>query len=196
MTDKADLSLSDAAPLVTDERLATVLRYVHRVGNPHPLALTYDETESVLRELQSRRSQAQSNDHAATESGVATPQTASHPSLPALTPSTNPSWSRELVKEIAMDVGKDVCGYVEWMYPKAVEATSSTFLLSLRNSIHNQIMAALDGPTDEVSIRERLAARKTWRRKFKALWKKGREMPEHAWESAATHEMGAEWEKK
>ena len=56
--------------------------------------------------------------------------------LPAIR--VEPSWSRELVKEIAMDVGKDVCAYIEWMYPKAVEATSSTFLLSVRNSIHNQ----------------------------------------------------------
>ncbi len=98
--------------------------------------------------------------------------------LPAV--KSEPSWSRELVKEIAMDVGKDVCAYLWVMYPEAVKATSSTFLLSLRNSIHNQIMAALDGPTDETSIRARIAERKTWRRKWKAQWKKIRAMPDLA----------------
>lgn len=87
-----------------------------------------------------------------------------------------PSWSRELVKEIAMDIGKDVCAYVEVMYPRAVEATSSTFLLSLRNSIYNEIMAALDGPMEEASIRARLAERKRFRRQWKAQWKKNRAM--------------------
>lgn len=93
-------------------------------------------------------------------------------------PSSGSSWSRDLVKDIAMDIGKDVCAYVEVMYPEAVKAASSTFLLSLRNSIHNEIMAALDGPIDEASIRARLAARKKWRRDFKAQWKKRRAMPD------------------
>lgn len=95
--------------------------------------------------------------------------------LPAV--QAEPSWSRELVKEIAMDVGKDVCAYIRVMYPEAVKATSSTFLLSVRNSVHSEIMAALDGPTDEVSIRARLADRKTWRRKWLAAWKKIRATP-------------------
>lgn len=95
--------------------------------------------------------------------------------LPAL--QSEPSWSRELVKDIAMDIGKDVCVYVEVMYPAAVKAASSTFLLSLRNSIHNEIIAALDGPTDEASIRQRLADRKKFRREWKAQWKKIRATP-------------------
>lgn len=88
-----------------------------------------------------------------------------------------PSWSRALVKEIAMDIGKDVALHIEVMYPRAIEATSSTFLLSVRNSIHNQIMAALDGPIDEESIRKRLADRKAWRKRHRAAWKKIRAMP-------------------
>lgn len=91
---------------------------------------------------------------------------------------SEPSWSRELVKEIAMDIGKDVAAYVEVMYPQAVATTSSTFLLSLRNCIHNEIMSALDGPIDEASIRHRLAERKAFRRKWKAQYKKIRAMPD------------------
>lgn len=86
-----------------------------------------------------------------------------------------PSWSRELVKEIAMDVGKSVCAHIEVMYQPAVQAASSTFLLSVRNSIHNEIMAALDGPSDETAIRARLAERKKWRREWKAMWRRIRE---------------------
>lgn len=69
-----------------------------------------------------------------------------------------PAISRDLVKLIAMDIGKDVCAYIEIMYPEAVTATSSTFLLSVRNSIHNQIMASLE-TTNEVDILARLAER-------------------------------------
>lgn len=96
--------------------------------------------------------------------------------LPALR--AEPSWSRELVKDIAMDIGKDVCAYIEVMYPEAVKATSSTFLLSVRNSIFNDIMSALDGPSDEASIRDRLAKNKKFRREWKAPYKKIRAMPD------------------
>lgn len=44
-------------------------------------------------------------------------------------------WSKELVREIAMDIGKEIVAYVEVMYPAAITATSSTFKLSLRNAI-------------------------------------------------------------
>ncbi len=90
--------------------------------------------------------------------------------LPAIP--VEPSWSRELVKEIAMDIGKEVCAYVSVMYPNVWQAGNSGFKLSLRNCIHNEIMAALDGPIDEASIRARLAARKKFRREWKAQWKK------------------------
>lgn len=32
--------------------------------------------------------------------------------------------SRDLIKQIAMDIGKEVASHIEVMYPKAVEATS------------------------------------------------------------------------
>lgn len=78
---------------------------------------------------------------------------------------------RALVKEIAMDIGKDVVAYVEVMYPQAIEATSSTFKLSLRNCIYNEIMAAID-VTDEGEIIARLRDRKKFRREWTAAWRK------------------------
>lgn len=80
-------------------------------------------------------------------------------------------WSRELIKAIAMDIGKEVAAYIEVQYPEAVKATSSTFLLSVRNSIHNQIMAAIE-VNDAGEIAVRLERRKKHRREWKAAWKK------------------------
>lgn len=74
-----------------------------------------------------------------------------------------------LVKGIAMDIGKEVVAYVERMYPQAISATSSTFKLSLRNSIYNEIIAALK-VTDEAEILARLERRKKQRRELKKQW--------------------------
>lgn len=87
---------------------------------------------------------------------------------------TQGPWSRELVKEIAMDIGKEVAAYIEVMYPNAVKATSSTFLLSVRNSIYNEIMAAIE-VNDAGQITVRIKDRKNFRRKWKAAYKKIRE---------------------
>lgn len=80
-------------------------------------------------------------------------------------------WSQELVKSIAMDIGKQVAAYIEVQYPKAVEAASSTFLLAVRNSIYNEIMAAIE-VNDAGQITARLRERKDFRRQWKAAWKK------------------------
>ena len=82
--------------------------------------------------------------------------------------------AKALIKAIAMDIGKEVVAYVERMYPQAVSASSSTFKLSLRNSIYNEIMAALE-VTDEGKIMARLQERKKHRRELKAMWKNLRE---------------------
>jgi len=76
---------------------------------------------------------------------------------------------RALVKGIAMDIGKEVVAYVERQYPQAVSAASSTFRLSLRNCIYNEIMAALE-ITDEAEILARLERRKKDRRDLKKQW--------------------------
>lgn len=88
-------------------------------------------------------------------------------------PARQETWSRELVKAIAMDIGKETVAYVEMMYPEAIKATSSTFRLSLRNHIYNQIMAAIE-VTDEGKIVARLADRKSSRRRWTAACRKMR----------------------
>lgn len=88
--------------------------------------------------------------------------------LPAVEPI-----SRALIKEIAMDIGKELAAYIERMYPAAVTATSSTFLLSVRNHTYNDIMAALEY-TDEEAIRARLKRRSNDRRKLRAMYRAAR----------------------
>lgn len=83
-------------------------------------------------------------------------------------------YTRDLVKEIAMDIGKETVAYIEVMYPQAVESASSTFKLSVRNHIYNEIMAAIK-VNDEGKIVARLEERKVFRRKWKAQYKKIRE---------------------
>jgi hypothetical protein len=66
-------------------------------------------------------------------------------------------WSRELVKEIAMDIGKEVVAHIEVMYPAAIAATPGTFKTSVQNTVYNQIMAALD--VNDLPARSRPALR-------------------------------------
>lgn len=82
--------------------------------------------------------------------------------------------SEEIVKLMAMDIGKDVCAYIRVMYPEAVTATSSTFLLSVRNSIYNNIVEAIKHH-DEAEIRQWLEGHRKFRREWIAQWKKIRE---------------------
>jgi len=80
---------------------------------------------------------------------------------------------RDLLKDLAMDVGKEVAAYIERMYPKAVEATSSTFLLAVRNCVHNEIVATM-GLSSIGEIEQRLARRKQERRQLRSVWKAAR----------------------
>lgn len=82
--------------------------------------------------------------------------------------------SAALFKGIAMDIGKEVCAYIEVMYPQAVSASSSTFLLSVRNSICNEVVEAMK-TTSRDDILARLERRKKERREWKAKWKLLRE---------------------
>jgi len=75
-----------------------------------------------------------------------------------------------------MDIGKEVVAYIEVQYPKAIEATSSTFKLSVRNCIYNQIMAAIE-VNDAGEITARLETRKKFRRQWTAAWRKIRGKP-------------------
>ncbi len=88
-------------------------------------------------------------------------------------PETQSPWSRELVKEIAMDIGKEVVAHIEIMYPAAIAATPGTFKTSVRNTIYNQIMAAI-AVNDAGEIEARLKERKRARTKLTAAYRKMR----------------------
>jgi hypothetical protein len=88
-------------------------------------------------------------------------------------PANQGPWSRELVKEIAMDIGKEVVAHIETMYPKAIAATPSTFKQSVRNTVFNQIMAAIE-VTDAGEIVARLQDRKRARTKLTESYRKMR----------------------
>jgi hypothetical protein len=81
---------------------------------------------------------------------------------------------KDLVELIAMDIGKEVCAYVQVQYPDVWKSGNSGFKLSLRNKIYNEIMAALE-ITDDDAILTRLETRKSDRRKWIAAYKHIRE---------------------
>jgi hypothetical protein len=77
----------------------------------------------------------------------------------------------DLIKQIAMDIGKETVAYIEWMYPQAIEATpKSTFRLAIRNHIYNDIMAAIQ-VNEEGQITARLKERDKTRRYIRKLRK-------------------------
>lgn len=88
-------------------------------------------------------------------------------------------WSHGVIKEIAADIGKDTVAYIEVMYPKAIEAASSTFTLSVRNHIHNQVMEAIK-LRNEDGVRAWLKARKAHRREWVGMYRKMRKDDEVA----------------
>ncbi len=78
--------------------------------------------------------------------------------------------ARDLIKKIAMDIGKEIAHHIEIMYPNAVKATTPNMLISVRNCTYNEIMEALDATTEE-EILTRLERRKMLRRKIKSMMK-------------------------
>lgn len=91
--------------------------------------------------------------------------------LPAIIGEAPVKPQNALIREIAMDIGKAVVHHIETMYPKAIEACPSTFKLSVRNCVHNEIMAAIQF-NDEGEIAARLQDRKRHRRKISAAYRK------------------------
>lgn len=79
--------------------------------------------------------------------------------------------TKALIRAIAMDIGKEVVHRIETMYPAAIAACFSTFKLSVRNTVHNEIMAAME-VNDEGKIIARLQDRAKFRRKINAMYKK------------------------
>jgi hypothetical protein len=77
-------------------------------------------------------------------------------------------YTDELIKEVALDIGKETVFYIETMYPEMFAAVSASAKLSVRNHIFNQIMAAIK-VNEEGKIRLRLAERKAQRRYIKKI---------------------------
>lgn len=76
---------------------------------------------------------------------------------------------RELVKRIAMDIGKAAVSHLRTMYPDVFAAMNSGCRLSLRNCVHNEIIAALD-TTDAEQIAARLDRRAQQRKRAHKAW--------------------------
>lgn len=74
--------------------------------------------------------------------------------------------TKALIRAIAMDIGKEVVHHIETMYPNAAAMLPGSGKLSVRNCVHNEIMAAIQ-VTDEGEIVARLHDRKAFRRKMK-----------------------------
>ena len=83
---------------------------------------------------------------------------------------------KDALRAVAMDIGKQVAFHIESMYPDAVKAASSTFLLSVRNSVHNEIIAAIE--SDE-NFAKRIAGHDYQRRFIRKLRKMGDEAESH-----------------
>ena len=83
---------------------------------------------------------------------------------------------RALIGDVAMDIGKEAVSHLRIMYPAAFDALGSSGQLSLRNCVHNEIIAALD-TMDADEIRARLEQRRVQRRKTHAFYKKIRTAP-------------------
>ena len=77
----------------------------------------------------------------------------------------------ELIKAMAMDIGKELVAYIEVQYPEAIKATSSTFKLSIRNHVYNDIMAVVE-LHNAGEIHARLDSRASFRKKWVSAWRK------------------------
>ena len=80
-----------------------------------------------------------------------------------------PTPDRALISEVAMDIGKAAVSHLRVQYPDVYAAMNIGCRLSLRNCVHNEIMAALD-TIDADEIRARLERRKAERRRHHAAW--------------------------
>lgn len=69
-----------------------------------------------------------------------------------------------------MDIGKEMVAYLEIMYPLQFATFNGGTKLSIRNHIHNDIMAALDTVNAD-EIRARLDLRKKRRRESLRRWR-------------------------
>lgn len=74
------------------------------------------------------------------------------------------------IRAVAMEIGKQVAFHIESMYPEAVRAASSTFLLSVRNCTHNAIMGLKEDKRGK-TVKQWLAGQDKHRRTIRKLKK-------------------------
>lgn len=89
------------------------------------------------------------------------------------TAETKPPLGNDLIKAMAEAVGKSLAAYVEVMYPEAMKAASSTFKLSLRNHVYNDIMHVSTLHT-EAEIRKWLDSSEAHRKEWLGMYRKMR----------------------
>lgn len=77
---------------------------------------------------------------------------------------------KAMISAVAMDCGKEMVAYLEVMYPDMFERMNSGCKLSIRNHIHNDIVAAMDVGSAENHL-ARLKRRADFRRKWVAAYR-------------------------
>jgi hypothetical protein len=89
------------------------------------------------------------------------------PKLPAVPP-TPDFLTDDLVRKIAMDVGKEVVEYIEWMYPKMFEAVAKSAKSSVRHCVYNRLMEAVKA-ANEGRVEQMLDFHDRHRRKMRQI---------------------------
>jgi hypothetical protein len=79
--------------------------------------------------------------------------------------------AKDAARAIAEEIGRGVAFYIETQYPEAVAAASSTFLLSVKNTTINQIMALKEHDKFYANIGEWIKANDKHRRTIRKLKK-------------------------
>jgi len=81
--------------------------------------------------------------------------------------------AKDAARVIAEEIGRQVAFHIETMYPEAVRAASSTFLLSVKGTVINSIMALKDADKFNASISDWLKKNDKHRRTIRKLKKAG-----------------------
>lgn len=72
-----------------------------------------------------------------------------------------------------MDAGKNLCAYLEVMFPEVWHGQNSGFKISMKHHVYNDIMALAD-LHDEAAIRKRLADNEAHRKEWVGAYRKMR----------------------
>lgn len=81
--------------------------------------------------------------------------------------------AKDAARAIAEEIGREVAFYIETMFPEAVKAASSTFLLSVKGTVINQIMALKEHDKFHANIGDWIKANDKHRRTIRKLKKAG-----------------------